>query len=446
MLEDVRKELEEKDGVTIDGILSASGGAAIIYAGKLNGRQCVFKISKEPIDTPDSLSGKEAASLPEIAEHTTHPNIIELFSSWTIQGHLVTVWARADMDLRKRLNDCKANGQAGIPKGELLRYMRQAAEGLDYINNLGIYHRDLKPTNVLLFKDHAMLGDLGLAKYVGETSSAPKASLVGTLGYCPPEILGDKPKLHKTSDLYSLAVTYAELRTGYHPFKDAPSRTKPILTGLDDEEKAAVRRALQTDPRRRPPDGAVAWVESLEPKPRQTPEAEPKRIHWGLLTPCVLQLQWLFAGGLFVPWDADVFLPWFGIVLAPLSAWCLIGSLTSRAQKEEDHSAIRVSGVLGLVLSWGAWVAATQGWAWGALSDGYPIWDDVTHWVGYVPHCTSLLILLVPLTVIQVIAVERLIHHTRWWTNRFLVHRYWLYGATILLAVIALSVWLYYST
>lgn len=445
MLEDVRNELEEKDGVTIDGILSASGGAAIIYAGNFNGRRCVFKISKEPIDTPDSLSAKEAASLPEIAEHTTHPNIIELFSSWIIQGHLVTVWARADMDLGKRLNDCKASGQAGIPKGELLRYMRQAAEGLDYINNLAIYHRDLKPTNVLLFKDHAMLADLGLAKYVGETSSALTASVVGTPGYLPPETLGDKPKLHKTSDLYSLAVMYAELRTGYHPFKDAPSRTKPILTGLDDQEEVAVRRALQTDPRRRPPDGAVAWVESLKPKPRQAPDAEPtrKRIRWGLLTPCVLQLLWLLTGGLLVPWDADVFLPWFGIVLAPLSAWCLIGSLTSRAQKE-DHSAIRVSGVLGLVLSWGAWVAASQGLSWGALSDGLLIWDDtVTHWLVCVPHCISLLILFVPLAVIQVIAIERLMHHTRWWTTRF---RYGFYGATTLLAVIAFCVLgLYYN-
>ncbi len=72
-------------------------------------------------------------------------------------------------------------GNDGIPVEKLLRYMRDAAEGIDIVNRAkGIYHRDMKRSNLLLFHGHVKLADLGLAKFAWAWSVSHTGS--GTLG------------------------------------------------------------------------------------------------------------------------------------------------------------------------------------------------------------------------------------------------------------------------
>src|SRR5205807_2630086 len=104
--------------------------------------------------------------------------------------------------------ECQAQG--GIPLPELFRYFWEAAEALDFLHRNKVLHRDIKPDNLLLVAGHVKVADFGLIR-LQEVDQTSFASVVcGTPSYMAPEVWDSKPS--ERSDLYSLAVSYAELR------------------------------------------------------------------------------------------------------------------------------------------------------------------------------------------------------------------------------------------
>ena len=174
----------------------------------------------------------------------------------------------ADCTLRNRLEACREAGRAGIPEGELINYLREAAEGLDFLHAKHVVHRDVKPDNILLLNGHAKVADFGLA-WQQDKTMAPMKTFAGTPAYMAPEIWGKEGG--PPSDLYALAVTYVELRQGRPPLASQPIHEMMFahLDGVHDfepfvreDERVVIEKALARVPEERY-GSCSEFVESL---------------------------------------------------------------------------------------------------------------------------------------------------------------------------------------
>ncbi len=99
------------------------------------------------------------------------------------------------------------------------RVIGQVGSALDFAHSLGIVHRDVKPSNILVdSQGNCLLTDFGIAKIVeGTVAFTHTGGAVGTPAYMSPEqILGEK--VDGRCDVYSLGVVLYEMATGRPPF------------------------------------------------------------------------------------------------------------------------------------------------------------------------------------------------------------------------------------
>lgn len=182
-----------------------------------------------------------------------HPFLLSLERIEIVDGQLLIVTELADSSLKDRFEECRAQGLPGIPRDELLRHLRDAADALDYMSDQhSLQHLDVKPENLLLLGGRIKVADFGLVKDIHDHT----ASMMGGLTpvYAPPEVFEGRPS--RRSDQYSLAILYQEMLTAALPF---PGRTaaqlaaqhlnaKPRLTALPAEDQPAIARALSKKP------------------------------------------------------------------------------------------------------------------------------------------------------------------------------------------------------
>lgn len=178
---------------------------------------------------------------------------------------LVIAMPLAEGNLLELLHQRQREGK-DIPVSELLVYLMDGARALDYLNSqcheyggeiVSVQHGDVKPENLVLLGGSAMLCDFGVARTLGAAADTRGTSLGGSLAYMAPECLAGK--VSRNSDQFSLAVSYAELRTGNLPFDDQ-SMTQVIedrrkgqlkLEGLLPAEQRVIRRACAVNPEKR---------------------------------------------------------------------------------------------------------------------------------------------------------------------------------------------------
>ena len=93
---------------------------------------------------------------------------------------------------------------------ELLNYAVPFCEAIQYAHESEVYHRDIKPQNVLLYKGIVKVSDFGLSRFVNrDTATMTKTSTTaGTAGYMPPEYLtGEFKNGTVESDIYMIGKT-----------------------------------------------------------------------------------------------------------------------------------------------------------------------------------------------------------------------------------------------
>jgi serine/threonine protein kinase len=196
-----------------------------------------------------------------------HPFLLSLERIEVVDGRLLVVTELADGSLKDRFDECRKRALPGIPRDELIRYLRDAADALDFmITTHALGHLDIKPENLLLLAGHVKVADFGLVKDVRQS----QASLVGGMTplYAAPEVFRGLPGPH--SDQYSLAVLYQEMQNGTLPFAGGNAaeltlqhlNAEPDLSSLPDGDRYVVSRALAKDPSHRYPS-CRAFVDAL---------------------------------------------------------------------------------------------------------------------------------------------------------------------------------------
>jgi serine/threonine protein kinase len=211
----------------------------------------------------DNLAARQELQALQRVKLIRHPFVLSMERLEVVHGRLIIVTELADKNLHEVQFDHRLAGRPGIPRAELLAYLREAAEALDWMNHqFGLQHLDIKPRNLFLVSKHVKVADFGLVTSLWETGA--KGSAIPFMGmttppYSAPEVF--RGAVSPYSDQYSLAIVYQELLTGVFPFRGKNARqlamqhdqAEPDLSPLPPADRSVMARALTKDPRQRFP-------------------------------------------------------------------------------------------------------------------------------------------------------------------------------------------------
>jgi serine/threonine protein kinase len=175
---------------------------------------------------------------------------------------LIIAMGLGDQTLQDRLRQ----GEGGIPVESLVDWMHQAALALDHFNSgarrsgenlTAVQHCDIKPANMLLVGDAVQVCDFGLARAQGEVRAT--SNTMASIAYAAPEMVSGRCEPSPSTDQYSLALSYVELRTGRLPYPELTAAAilkakldgTIDLSGLPEAEARVIAKALAVDPAKR---------------------------------------------------------------------------------------------------------------------------------------------------------------------------------------------------
>jgi hypothetical protein len=219
------------------------------------------------LDLDAARAEQEMQALQRIKE-VRHPFVCSLDRIEVVGGELVIVMELAEKTLHDLFTECQGAGLIGIPRDDLLRYLRDASEALDHMQDKHkLQHLDVKPRNLFLISDRVKVADFGLVKHLERLSGSALLGGVTPL-YAAPETFNGK--ISDRSDQYSLAIVYQELLTGHRPFigknvrqlAQAHLQGTPDVRALPEAERPVVLRALAKDPAERFPS-CLAFIRAL---------------------------------------------------------------------------------------------------------------------------------------------------------------------------------------
>lgn len=182
-----------------------------------------------------------------------HPRVVEVLDEFEDDGSRYFVMALIEgPDLNRLL---ASDGSPGLPVDHVLQHARQASEGLQYVHEQNVVHRDVKPHNLICGEAGIVLVDFGIAREQAAGDTGTRA--IGTPLYMAPEVLVGE-EISARSDVYGLAATVWALLAGKPPSYDDPTPLAETVDGVSPELERTLRAALQIRPERR-----LASVEAL---------------------------------------------------------------------------------------------------------------------------------------------------------------------------------------
>lgn len=192
----------------------------------------------------------------EAAAQLNNPHVIPIHNYGEIDGRLYVDMRLID---GRDLQDVLAGGP--LEPERAVRIIEHVAKALHAAHRIGLVHRDVKPSNILLDEDDfAYLIDFGIARGADQTSLTSTGGVIGTWHYMAPERLSAR-EVDARSDIYALACVLHECLTGKRPFPGdslesqvaahltvPPPRPSDIRPGVPATFDAVIAKGMAKDP------------------------------------------------------------------------------------------------------------------------------------------------------------------------------------------------------
>ena len=205
----------------------------------------------------------------QLAAKLQHPHIVPLLQSGDIGGILYYTMPFVEGEsLRERIS---RDGALPIP--DAIRILRQVASAISYAHKNGVVHRDIKPDNVMLADEFALVMDFGVARALsastttgGDQRLTSSGVALGTPAYMAPEQALADPDIDHRADIYAFGILAYEVLTGLPPFKGGSAQATLAAHVVQPPEPIETRRAGI------PPSVAALVMKSIEKKPSDRPQ------------------------------------------------------------------------------------------------------------------------------------------------------------------------------
>jgi eukaryotic-like serine/threonine-protein kinase len=235
-------------GTAVVGELIGEGGMGVVYAGWLyyDPRGERGTVDPHPVAIKalhPLLKGRKRARQLFLGEATalgrlSHPNIVHFFALTQHGDQLALVIEFVQGQPLSSIIERHHRDRPCLPFVRAWHYLSQLLGALGAIHQLGIIHRDVKPSNVLVRTDGVVkLTDFGIARVPADEARNTGGMAPGTGAYMSPEQVQGRP-LDGRADLYSAALVLYEMITGVTPF-DAPDRNELGVRAAQVEETPA---------------------------------------------------------------------------------------------------------------------------------------------------------------------------------------------------------------
>ncbi|QDU82877.1 Serine/threonine-protein kinase PrkC [Polystyrenella longa] len=250
-------ESKPLEGYTIKRAIHRGGFGEVYYALSDAGKEVALKLLRQNTDI--ELRGVTQCL------NLKHPNLVSLFD--IKEDNDGDHWIIMEYVSGKTLDEVLGQYPNGMPLEKVSLWMEQICQGLSFLHDRGIVHRDMKPANLFIENDIIKIGDIGLSKFITQSRRSAQTQSVGTVYYMAPEVAHGRYG-HEV-DIYAMGIILYELFTGRVPFEGESTgeilmkhlTDKPDLTRLPEAFREVVARALDKDPQQRTSSVTQFWNE-----------------------------------------------------------------------------------------------------------------------------------------------------------------------------------------
>ena len=225
----------------VDREIGKGGNARIFLARDPSGQTVALKILHPELLV--SVAADRFLREIQIASKLDNPHIAKILDSGEREWLVYYVMSFVDgATLRERLDTLRC-----LPVAETLRIACDVLEALGHAHGHGIIHRDVKPANIVLSAEGAVLLDFGIARAViasGTDQLTRSGIAVGTSTYMSPEQITALADIDHRSDLYSVGCVLFECLAGQPPFMH---RNEAVVLQLHLTQPPPDVRTLRSD-------------------------------------------------------------------------------------------------------------------------------------------------------------------------------------------------------